>query len=89
MFQVMVDLHMSPPIFEDEEFDFLVYLISFIIVWPQIVSKTAQNAIFCNFDPPQSKNLTCWQKMKVIFEISTLDLAKNTYTHADLFLRVA
>ena len=71
---------MSPPIFEDEESDFLVYLISSIIV-----SKIAQNAIYCNFDPLQSKNLTCWQKIKVIFEISTLEFAKNTYTNADFF----
>ena len=85
----MIDLHMSPPIFEDEESDFLTYLISTIIVWPQNRVQIAQNDTFCNFDPPQSKNLTCWQKMKVIFEISTLELAKNTNTHADLFLRVA
>ena len=49
------------------------------------MSKITQNATFCNFDPLQSKNLTCWQKMKVIFEISTLELAKNTYNHTDLF----
>ena len=67
---------MSPPIFEDEESDFLVYLILFIIAGLKIVSKIAQNATFCNFDPPQSENLTCWQKM-IIFEISTLELAKK------------
>ena len=36
-------------------------------------------------DPLQSRKLTFSCKMKVIFEISTIKLVKNTYSLADLF----
>ena len=48
------------------------------------MSKIAQNTIFRNFDPHRAQTWHAGKKQRALISIN---LAKNTYAHANLFLR--